>query len=347
VESVARPGSPIVVLRRFGSYGAYEAYDAASGRRRFTLPYGLASADGAVYLSTKNRRETTLLRRYDARTGRLRRTLPLGPKRYLSQISANGSRAVVGDARTLRGRIRYEVVDTTSGEVIRRLTLPRTFETDGISNDGRRLFVIEHRRGSYRVRVLDVPLARVRPGSVRVKNENEPMRGYAASSIGSPDGRWLLTLYVRPRARESFVHALDLRRAVAYCLDLPGAASAAALRQYALTLSRDGRTLLAANRALGRVAAVDLRSLHVRLLARFSAVRGPSPNWSNAAVSRDGKTLWFGDVHGLWLLHGAVRGPFRIGPVAGFAFTPGGRRLTVIRLGLRPLHLDAETGRPL
>jgi hypothetical protein len=95
------------------------------------------------------------------------------------------------------------------------------------------------------------------------------------------------------------------------------------------------------------VAALDLARLRVRTLARFRGRGGALPGYSNAVVSRDGRTLWFGDVHGLWLYRGEVRGPFRVGSVGGFGLTPDGHRLTVIRLGARMLQLDARTGKRL
>ena len=74
---------------------------------------------------------------------------------------------------------------------------------------------------SSRTRAAATASARLRPvrhalqpGELRPVNDDEPMRGTPVYAIGAPDGRWLLTLYVKPDG-EGFVHALDLRRAKA------------------------------------------------------------------------------------------------------------------------------------
>jgi len=65
-------------------------------------------------------------------------------------------------------------------------------------------------------------------------------------------------------------------------------------------------------------------------------------------VSPNGRTLYFGTLRGLHAFDvstGRVRGPYRLGAVAGFAFTPDGGRLTVVRFGRRPLSVDPASGR--
>jgi hypothetical protein len=46
--------------------------------------------------------------------------------------------------------------------------------------------------------------------------------------------------------------------AIARCIDLPVGSSSALLHYYTLTLSQDGKTLYAANAALGTIAKVNL-----------------------------------------------------------------------------------------
>ena len=74
-------------------------------------------------------------------------------------------------------------------------------------------------------------------------------------------------------------------------------------------------------------------------------MRFPGLQWANAAVSADGRRVWFGHVKRLWLYDGRVRGPFGFERVAGFGFAPDGRQLTVVRLGRPVLRLNALTGR--
>ena len=122
------------------------------------------------------------------------------------------------------------------------------------------------------------------------------MRGFPAYAIGAPDGHWLLTLYIKPH--EAFVHALDLQHAVAYCLDLPGHGGAE-LQNWALVLGLDGRTLYAANGALGLATRIDLGTLESARPLRFVAPLG-ADQYVNSALSPRGDLVYFGGLHGLW-----------------------------------------------
>ena len=102
------------------------------------------------------------------------------------------------------------------------------------------------------------------------------MAGLAWSGIGSPDGRWLLTLYLNTGRNVAFVHALDLVRSSPLCIFLPSGSSFGALKRYGLTLSPDGRRLYATNAAIGAVAEIDLATRKVVRTARFPATRNRS-----------------------------------------------------------------------
>jgi hypothetical protein len=345
VQSVAVPGSPVVALRPLGRL---VAYDVVTGKRRFAAPYGLESADGRWFYVAANSRSQTRVRRRDARTGRVVRSWQLRPRLGLGALSADGRYVVFFDGRSNRHRTVLVVLDTRSGKQ-RLVTLGGSFQPETVSRDGRRLFVIQYLRRGYRVRLYDLARSALRPGELRPRNEDEPMRGYPAYAIGAPDGRWLLTLYVKPKDRESFVHALDLQRAVAYCIDLPGHGSSYKLAKYALALTQDGRTLYAANPVLGTLAAIDLPTLEVAPVIRFpgSPDRG---QYVNAAVSPRGDLVYFGGLHALRAYDARarrVRGPYAPGRIGGFAFTPDGRKLTVITPAGHAFWLDAATGRRL
>jgi hypothetical protein len=241
------------------------------------------------------------------------------------------------------------IVDLRTG-VQREVTLRGRFRPEAVSNDGRRVFLIEYLRGGYRVRLYDLSHRRLVPGELRPRNEDEPMTGVPVRAIGSPDGHWLLTLYVKPKQNEAFVHALDLRRAVAYCVDLPGDAPWGELQAYALAPDLDGRTLHVANAAIGLATDVDLGTLEVAAPVHFGGPRVVD-NVVNSAVSPRGDLVYFGGVRQLWaydLRARRVRGPYRPGLIGGFGFTPDGRRLAVIApSGLSAYWLDAATGRKL
>ena len=342
-QSTAVPGSSVVALRPMGGYAAY---DIVTGKQRFSLPFATPSADGRVVWATRNPRRVTVLLRYDARTGRRTGTWTLAARNLgVGAVSADGRRlALVGPAPSRRSAL--VVFDAATGRA-QRIALRGNFQPEAVSRDGRRLFLIQYVRAGYRVRLYDVARRALQPGQIKPLNEDEPMIGYPAYAIGAPDGRWLLTLYVKPTQREAFVHALDLRHGVAYCLDLPGHGKSPDLGDWALALGLDGRTLFAANGALGLATRIDLGTLEAARPIRFYAPLG-ADQYVNSAMSPRGDLVYFGSLHGLWawdLRANRVRGPYRPNRIGGIAFTPDGRRLTVITPGGRALWLDAATGR--
>jgi hypothetical protein len=175
------------------------------------------------------------------------------------------------------------------------------------------------------------------------------MAGLAWSGVGSPDGRWLLTLYLNTGRKLAFVHALDLVRSSPLCIFLPSNGAFGALKRYGLTLSPDGRRLYATNAALGAVAEIDLATRKVVRTTRFAATRKlKGPGSLTGTISRNGRTLYFSPGRDLWAYdtaYGIVRGPYRTGgAIAGFGFSLGDRRVHALRADGRLLTFDAATG---
>jgi hypothetical protein len=175
------------------------------------------------------------------------------------------------------------------------------------------------------------------------------MAGLAWSGVGSPDGRWLLTLYLNTGRSVAFVHALDLVRSSPLCIFLPSNGAFGALKRYGLTLSPDGRRLYATNAALGAVAEIDLATRKVVRTTRFAATRKLNGSGSlTGTISRNGRTLYFSPGRDLWAYdtaYGIVRGPYRTGgAIAGFGFSLGDRRVHALRADGRLLTFDAATG---
>jgi hypothetical protein len=343
IESTVVPGSPVLTVR---PNGRTAVYDVRTGKRRFTAGYGLQSADASVFYTTANLKQATVVRRLSLLTGVTQAHWRLGPRLWPGAVSADGRHLVLVDARSNRHRTRFVLLDTGRGGR-RTIELQGNFQPEAVSRDGRRLFVIQYVKHGYRVRLYDLARAALKPGELRPRNEHEPMRGFPAYAIGAPEGRWLLTLYVKPHEREAFVHALDLRRAVAYCLDLPGRGSSNALRKYALALNPNGRTLVAANPVLGMLTEVDLRTLELAPAIRFHGSLETS-NYVNAAFSPRGDLVYFGGLHALRaydLRARRVRGPYLPSRIGGFAFTPDGRKLLVVRPNGGVYWLDAATGK--
>lgn len=342
VQSTALPGSPVVALRPMG---AYAVYDVVTGDQRFSLPFATPSADGRVVWVTRNPRRATVLLRFDARTGRRTGAWTLAGRNLgVGGVSADGRRvALVGPAPSRRSAL--VVFDAATGRA-QRVALRGNFQPEAVSRDGRRLFLIQYVRAGYRVRLYDVARrAAAGPAQATQRGRADDRLSGVRDRRG---GRPLAADAVRkPRQHESFVHALDLRRGVAYCLDLPGRGTSQDLGEWALALGLGGRTLYAANGALGLATRIDLGALEAARPIRFVAPLG-ADQYVNSVMSPRGDLVYFGGLHGLWawdLRANRVRGPYRPDHIGGIAFTPDGRRLTVITPGGRALWLDAATGR--
>ena len=104
-----------------------------------------------------------------------------------------------------------------------RITLDGDFSLDGLSPDGKTLFLIEHtdRRdpGAYQVRSYDIDAQQLDPDPI-LDSEEEPdeMRGQPQTRVTSADGRWEYTLY--DGGEHPFIHALDVVEAATVCIDL-------------------------------------------------------------------------------------------------------------------------------
>ena len=340
-EPTSAAASGLLSVRTSGPRGPLVAYGLESGRVNFALPAGIASADGRRYVTATRRHTSTTLRIYDARAGRYLRARSIAGGWNLGALSGNGRR--IGLVRPARGATDIRLVDVSRGRA-QNFSLHGWFDIDAVANDGRRVFLIQYVNAGYLIRFYDLGRRQL---AARVLTEDaKPMAGTAWGAVASPDGRRLMTLYLRgDNAAE--VHTLDLVRGTAVCIDLPRGRTAA-LRAYSLALAPDGRTLYAANPALGVVATVDLRSLRVVRVVRFRARTAADYPSRAAAVSHDGRTVYFAAGRSTYAYDAAyrrVRGSYDAGgAVAGLAFGPSDWTLLVVRRDGRAIRLDAATG---
>jgi hypothetical protein len=209
------------------------AVEAADGRSAFAV------VDGAV-------------RRYSTVTGKVVRTYPLQGAWQLTGISATGAWLALQ-----RGDTEVLVLDAKTGKAAHRLRLPGDFRVEAVSAQGDFLFLQQDFvDGSYAVRGYDLAAGVLLEGSLGRKGETVRMQGDAGQVVASPDGRWLLTVYVETTTDTAFVHALNLIERNAICIFLPPCEDCD-VEDWTLDLAADNRTLRASN-GDGADAVIDL-----------------------------------------------------------------------------------------
>jgi hypothetical protein len=337
--SSAVPGSRTLFVRPSGQDGPLHAFDLTTGERAFSLPSGLLSADGRVFVSSASAKaKRTTIARFDARTGNLVRGSSVPGRWQVVGLSAGGSRVIM--ARHTRRTTELRDAGT-------RFLLRGNYEVEAVSPDGRRLFLVHWLNRGYELQQLDLGTRRLSP--TRLDDPDEKMSGTATNAVATRDGRWLLTLYAKGDG-SSFVHALDLRSGIAHCIDLPLKGDYGTVWATALTLSPDEQRLYLASPLLGRITTVDMRTLEVSSVRRFNGVGQTTYTFGigpSGAVSPNGRMLAFVTARRLWLVdlpYGVVRGPKRLREyILGVGFTPDGKQAVAVTAQGR-VAFDAATG---
>ena len=346
------PGVQLLYVQPDGVGGRVDAYDPRTGGRVLSLPPGMSSADGIWHVGVATGRVGTVLTRYLLAAGSPEASTLVDGRWRLQAVSLDAHFAAL--VLHSADRTHVAVADLFKSRVVHRLRLDGDFEVDTVSKDGTRLFLIQHLPTTgaprYLVRLFDLSRGRLASKPLRGPGEPSVMAGLAWSGVGSPDGRWLLTLYLNTARNLAFVHALDLERSSPLCIFLPSSGTFARLKRYGLTLSPDGTRLFATNAAIGAAAEIDLATRKVVRTTRFpAALRASGPTALTGTISRNGRTLYFSPGRDLWAYdaaYGIVRGPYRTGgPIAGFGFGAGDRRVHALRADGRLLSFDAATGR--
>lgn len=341
-----------------GERGPVSVYDTRTGTLRFRLPKGLSSADGRWHFNAYRWGAGTKVAAFAVSTGGVWQTSSVRGHWRLAGVSPQGRWLVLSKRRFKPLRTETAILDASRGVIVHRFRLRGNFEVETVSPDGRRLFLIEHLREDnaprYLVRLYDLGTKRLHSEPLR-GGKDRLMAGYAWSGVASPDGRWLLTLYLNTLRSNAFIHALDLKRGIPRCIDLPsGQGAFDQLKRYSLTLSPNGKTLFAANPALGAVAEIDLGTR--RVVRRSSFVAGRTEGVRRAAtlsgtISGNGRTLYFSGGRALWAYdaaYGRVRGPYPAGAaILGFGYGQNDQRVHALLADGRMLTFDAATGKRL
>lgn len=205
----------------------------------------------------------------------------------------------------------------------------------------------------YLIRLYDLSAEQLQADPLRAKGADEVMAGLAWDGIASPDGHWLLTLYLSTRRDVAFVHTLDLQNKYPVCIDLPsGSGDLDELKYYNLALSPYGQTIYATNAVLGVVAEVDLNMRQVVRTVKFtpsSAVKttdhSPQAPTSRSVVSKDGQSVYFMSGTGIWVYdasRGQVNGPYSIDTqILGLGLSSDGTQVYVAGADGRTMAVDA------
>jgi len=246
------PSTPVQGGQGVSAPGSGLAY-VARAVRGGTVIERVRRADGAV-------RASRLLRANVGLAG-------VGLDGSTTGLSADGRRLVLvrNTRRYPPSRTHLLVLDARRLRVREHVSLPGFFTVDAISRTGRWLYLIHYTaKGDllrYEVRAYDLLAGRLLRGAVVDPREpDEAMRGIAVTRATSRDGRWVYTLYMRPRGAP-FVHALDTQRRTAACIDLPTLSvnDPTALH---LALANAGDTLRVSS-ATGPQALIDTRTFAI------------------------------------------------------------------------------------
>lgn len=312
--------------------------DAATGQVVRTMPAGVPSPDWRRLY----RLAAGALDVLDPLTGLRVATHPAPAWAQVVRTSGDG-RWLVFARSAASDRFQVQDAEWAAGPV--DVALRGTFTFDGISADGRRLYLLERLGGvRYQVRLYDVAAGALAPYVIVDKqNVGEEMSGSALASYVTRTGAMQLTLYERrPGEGGAFVHALPIGQAMqwAFCVDLPGPSTG-----WAFAAAPDGRRFYAVNPAGGSVVELDGADIGPPDVRRGQIAAGGTGEPA-IAVSPDGRTVYAGSGSGVVAVDVrtlAVRATGLAGrAVTALAVAPDGGAVYAVS-GTLLLRLDPRT----
>ena len=192
---------------------ALTVVDAATGEVRRTMPAGAPSPDWSRLYSVAGSYANVQLRLVDAATGEINRVLAVPNWVSEARLSANGLWLALvpkPDPRAPITRFQVRPADLTQQPI--DVELAGAFAFDGLSGDGKRLYLLQFgSRDTYQVRLYDLVTRQLAPGAIADKaNASTVISGGAVNSLTTADGQMQLTLYERRTQGSAFVHALPI-----------------------------------------------------------------------------------------------------------------------------------------
>ena len=292
------------------------------------LPQGVPSADWKHFYAVSG----GLLEDYDAVSGRVLRSMILPGAYALPVVTASGGRGGISqDGRRLvleqqRDGVSHLLILNTSftGEPV-RVDLPGDYKFDAISNDGARLYLIQHADNNHYFVRDYVPGIGLDPNIIFDKSDGAAaMSGIRLMGVPSPDGSWLYSVYARS-GQSSFVHELSLDAPFAFCVDLsgPGYAAAAGAMHWSLALNGADGAVYAVNATLGQVAVLGQAGDDAPRSGTLTGLSGAT----STLVTGDGRWLVVGARGGVrWINASSLSGggaALESWNVVGLAAAPG------------------------
>jgi hypothetical protein len=248
---------------------------------------------------------------------------------------------------------RFEVQDAEFATPPVPVHLDSRFTFDGLSGDGRRLYLLEWLGpGRYQVREFNLVNRELAPQVIADKSEvGQPMSGQAGASFTSRNGALQLTLYERSAKGGAFVHALPVGQDLpfAFCVDLPRPDSG-----WGFVGGPDGRRFYAVSSLAGSVVeiveqgATSSPAVRQGGLGRRADGGGRAPA---AVVGPDGSTLYVAMDRGLVAVDTRTLRPRAAGldgvAVDALGAAPDGSALYALAGPTRLLRIDPRTLAPI
>jgi hypothetical protein len=284
-----------VYLAPAGSGTAISVVDAASGRALRALPAGTPAPDWRwLYAVTPHAVQVV-----DPATGTVAAQAAVPAWATAVRTSADARWLVFTGSMTPGSTTsRFQVRDSALAKPPETVTLNGYYSFDGISNDGRRLYLLEWLRpGQYQVRSYDLLQRQMSVAPIVDKLEGPgSMSGQGVASVTTRDGGVQLTLYEHDANHQSFVHVLPIGSDVpyAFCVDLPGPDHG-----WTLVAAPNGKTFYAVNPGDGWIVRITPSPSSEPQVATSRIGRAEAPQaragqtvTPAAVVSADGATLY-------------------------------------------------------
>ena len=277
------------------------AIDARTNARLTSLPPGVPSSDWKHYYVVSG----SLLLDLDPLSGRTSRSLTVPAGFALPIVTASGQPGglsqdggwLVLEKHDASGSHLLDIRTTLAAKPV-QVDLAGDFTFDAVSNDGMRIYLIQHASGGHYFVRDYVMGAGLDPQIIFDKSDGAAaMSGVRLTGVPSNDGEWLYSVYAREN-QSAFVHELNLGGSIALCVDLtgPGFAADRGAMRWSLAMSPGGGRLFAVNGPLGIV--TELRPPDGPGGVRTVQI-GRSDGATSTLLTRDGASLLVGGSGGV------------------------------------------------